>query len=100
MKKGVYHLTILLITLNSCSKGDIPVSPYIGTYKGTIIDSGFHATGTYVDSLKDYTIIVTTSSYTPGHVFLHHGWIGTKEGKLTGDHFTIERKLVSKDEFF
>ena len=100
MKKVVYHLIISLIVLNGCSKDHIPISPYIGIYKGIIFDSGFNATGTFVDTLKDYTIIVTASSATSGHVFLHHGLINSKEGKIKGDDFTIERKLVSKDYFF
>jgi hypothetical protein len=101
MKKQLYCLTILLITLISCSKDNIPVSPYIGEYKGTIITSGFHAAGTYdVDTLKDYNIIVTASSYTPGHVFLHNGIIDTREGEITGNNFTIERRLAGNDAFF
>jgi hypothetical protein len=100
MKKALYLLSIFFIALIGCSKENVPPSPYIGEYKGTIIDSGFNATGTFTDTLYDHTIIVTKTSYSPAHFFLHNGLIETKEGKIEGNNFIIERKLVSKDEFF
>ena len=100
MKKGIYLFAILIATLNSCSKEEIVASPFLGTYKGYVIDSNYNASGTYIDTIKDYTIIITASSTNPDQVYLHNELIETKAGIITGNIFTIEKRLVSQDIFF
>lgn len=100
MKKAIYLLSIVITSLNSCSKEEITASPFAGIYKGYVIDSSYNAAGTYIDTIKDYTIIITTSSTNPDQVYVHNELIETKAGIITGNIFTIEKRLVSKDIFF